>query len=79
MCCGSSTTTQKLDPHRTNFLIATNFKISLCIAKHCNPLSDGNINKTALFSASNSLYHSLLTKVNIIQQISESPLIRNYV
>ena len=64
---------------RTNYLIAASFQISLCLAKHGKPLSDGDIINTAMLSGSNSLFHDLLNKDKIIQQISEIPLSRNTV
>nr|DBA15625.1 TPA: hypothetical protein GDO54_004814 [Pyxicephalus adspersus] len=64
---------------RTNHLTAASFQISLCIAKHGKPLSDGDIIKTAMLSGSNSLFHDFPNKDKIIQRISELPLSRNTV
>ncbi|KAM3848206.1 general transcription factor II-I repeat domain-containing protein 2A-like [Vipera latastei] len=64
---------------RTNHLTAASFKISLCIAKHGKPLSDGDIIRTAMLSGSDSLFHDFPNKDKIIQRISEMPLSRNTV
>ncbi|XP_066461121.1 general transcription factor II-I repeat domain-containing protein 2B-like [Eleutherodactylus coqui] len=64
---------------KTNHVTAASFQISLCIAKHGKPLSDGEIIKTAMLSGSNSLFHDFPSKDKIIQRISEMPLSRNTV
>ncbi|XP_072006342.1 general transcription factor II-I repeat domain-containing protein 2-like [Engystomops pustulosus] len=64
---------------KTNYLTAASFKMSLCIAKHGKPLSDGEIVKEALLSGSNSLFHDFQNKDKISQRISEMPLSRNTV
>ncbi|XP_034262212.1 general transcription factor II-I repeat domain-containing protein 2-like [Pantherophis guttatus] len=63
---------------RKEFL-KSSFQMSLCIAKHGKPLSDGDIIKTAMLSGSNSLFHDFPNKDKIIQRISEMPLGRNTV
>ncbi|XP_072282287.1 general transcription factor II-I repeat domain-containing protein 2-like isoform X2 [Pyxicephalus adspersus] len=60
-------------------LTAASFQISLYIAKHGNPLSDGDIMKMAMLSGSNSLFHDFPSKDKIIQRISEIPLSGNTV
>ncbi|XP_034277662.1 uncharacterized protein LOC117668096 isoform X2 [Pantherophis guttatus] len=64
---------------RINHLTAASFQISLCIAKHCKPLSDGDIIKTAMLSKCNSLFHDFPNRDKIIKRISEMPLSRNTV
>ncbi|XP_026578977.1 general transcription factor II-I repeat domain-containing protein 2-like [Pseudonaja textilis] len=64
---------------RTNHLTAASFQISLCIAKHGKPLSDGDTIKTAMLSECSSLFHDFPNRNKIIQHISEMPLSRNTV
>ncbi|XP_058026529.1 general transcription factor II-I repeat domain-containing protein 2-like [Ahaetulla prasina] len=64
---------------RTNHLTAASFQISLCIAKHGKPLSDGDIIKTAMLSRCNSLFHDFPNRDKILKRISEVPLSRNTV
>ncbi|MEE6518924.1 hypothetical protein FKM82_030246 [Ascaphus truei] len=62
---------------KTNYLTTASFEISLCIAKHGKPLSDGDFIKTAMLAVSNSLFHDFPNKDKIKQRISEMPLSRN--
>ncbi|MEE6512968.1 hypothetical protein FKM82_020363 [Ascaphus truei] len=64
---------------KTNYLTTASFEISLCIAKHGKPLSDGDFIKTAMLAVSNSLFHDFPNKDKIKQRISEMPLSRNTV
>ncbi|XP_040297400.1 general transcription factor II-I repeat domain-containing protein 2-like [Bufo bufo] len=64
---------------KTNHLTNASFQISLCLAKHGKPLSDGDMIKMAMLSGSNSLFHDFPNKDKIIQRISEMPLSRNTV
>ncbi|XP_032064570.1 SCAN domain-containing protein 3-like [Thamnophis elegans] len=64
---------------KTNHLTAASFQISLCIAKHGKPLSDGDIIKTAMLSRCNSIFHDFPNKDKIVKRISEVPLSRNTV
>ncbi|XP_034288864.1 general transcription factor II-I repeat domain-containing protein 2A-like [Pantherophis guttatus] len=64
---------------KTNHLTAASFQISLCIAKHGKPLSDGDIIKTAMLSRCNSLFHDFPNRDKIMKRISEVPLSRNTV
>ncbi|KAM4048853.1 general transcription factor II-I repeat domain-containing protein 2-like [Anomaloglossus baeobatrachus] len=68
-----------LSPSRTNHLTAASFQMSLVLAKHGKPFSDGEIIKAAMLSGSNSLFHDLPNKDKISQRISEMPLSRNTV
>ncbi|MEE6511708.1 hypothetical protein FKM82_018407 [Ascaphus truei] len=64
---------------KTNYLTTASFEISLCIAKHGKPLSDGDFIKTAMLAVCNSLFHDFPNKDKIKQRISEMPLSRNTV
>lgn len=64
---------------KTNHLTDASFQISLCIAKHGKPLSDGDFIKTTMLAGSNSLFHDFPNKDKIMQRISEMPLSRNTV
>ncbi|XP_048364675.1 protein ZBED8-like [Sphaerodactylus townsendi] len=64
---------------RTNHLTAASFQISLCLAKHGKPLSDGEIIKTAMLSGSNSLFHDFPNKDKILKRFSEMAISRNTV
>ena len=64
---------------KTNHLTADSFQISLCIAKHGKPFSDGDFIKTAMLTGSNSLFHDFPNKDKIMQHMSEMPLSRNTV
>lgn len=64
---------------KTNYLANASFEMSLCIAKHGKPLSDGDFIKTAMLAVSNSLFHEFPNKDKIKQRISEMPLSRNTV
>ena len=65
--------------NQTNHLTDASFQISLCIAKHGKPLSDGDFLKTAMLAGSNSLFNDFPNKDKIIQRLSEIPLSRNTV
>ncbi|XP_070622950.1 general transcription factor II-I repeat domain-containing protein 2A-like [Erythrolamprus reginae] len=58
--------------------VKSSFQMSLRMAKH-NKLSDGDILKTAMLSASDHLFHDFPNKDKIIQRISEMPVSRNIV
>lgn len=62
---------------KTNHLTVASFQISLCMAKHGKPLSDGDFIKKAILAGSNSLFHDFQNKDKIVQRISEMPLSRN--
>lgn len=64
---------------KTNHLTTASFQISLCLAKHGKPLSDGDLIKEVMLSGSNSLFHDFQNKDKIKQRIAEIPLSRNTV
>lgn len=64
---------------KTNHLTTASFQISLCLAKHGKPLSDGDLIKEVMLSGSNSLFHDFPNKDKIKQRIAEMPLSRNTV
>ncbi|XP_004873385.1 general transcription factor II-I repeat domain-containing protein 2A-like isoform X2 [Heterocephalus glaber] len=70
---------RKLRKYHSQYLTAASFQISLCIAKHGKPLSDGDFIKMAMLSGSDSLFHDFPNKDKIIQRISDMPLSRNTV
>ncbi|XP_005409605.1 PREDICTED: general transcription factor II-I repeat domain-containing protein 2A-like [Chinchilla lanigera] len=67
----------KLKRYHSQYLTAASFQISLCIAKHGKPFSDGDFIKMAMLAGSNSLFHDFPNKDKIMQRISEMPLSRN--